>query len=178
MRRACGRRSLAIGRSREGGASVSRPSKLILRSLAAAGVLAVLIGAGSLASASGGREDATFRLLAARTSTVAVDVGQPGTSGGDEFIYGWRLRNIRNTRTLGDANDVCTVLSSTGVSMHCVSTITLRAGTIELAGDVTSRATFTVAITGGTGAYDQARGQLVASPGPNARVVFALDIDR
>lgn len=157
---------------------MSKPSKLILRTIAATGVAAILIGAGSLASASGGREDTTFRLNAVRTSTVAVDVGQPGTSGGDQFIYGWRLRNIRNTATVGDATDVCTVLSSTGVSMHCVSTITLRAGTLELAGSVTSRATFTVAITGGTGAYDQARGQLVASPHPSGRVVFALDVDR
>ena len=158
---------------------MSRPSTFMLRTFAVAGVLAVLVGAGSLAAAAGGtREDTTFRLTAVRTSTIPVDVGQPGTSGGDEFIYGWRLANARNTATVGDANDVCTVLSSTGVAMHCVSTITLRAGTIELAGDVTSRATFTVAITGGTGAYDEARGQLVASPRPNGQVVFALDIDR
>ncbi len=146
---------------------------------AIAGLVAVVVGGGSFAAASGGkREDTTFRLTEIRTSVVQVDVGQHGTSAGDEFIFGSRLRNVQNTATVGDANDVCTVLSITGVSMHCVSTITLRAGTIELAGDVSSRSTFTLAITGGTAAYDEARGQLIASPGQSGSEVLNLDVDR
>lgn len=146
---------------------------------AVAGLVAAVVGGGSFASASGGqREHATFRLTEIGTSAVQVDLGQHGTSAGDEFIFGARLRNARNTATVGDANDVCTVLSITGVSMHCVATITLRAGSIQLAGEVSSRSTFTMAITGGTGAYDEVRGQVVASPGPGGHEVLGLDIDR
>jgi hypothetical protein len=146
---------------------------------AVAGVVAVVVGGSSLASASGGhREDTTFRLTEIRTSVDQVDVGASGLSAGDEFIFGGRLRNIQNTATIGTAHDICTVLTATGAPLHCVTTITLKAGSLELAGEVSGGPNFTLAVTGGTARYDQARGQLVAAPGAGGNEVLSLDIDR
>jgi hypothetical protein len=156
----------------------------MLRKLAVTGVLtglvAVVVGGGTLAFASSGdAEHATFRLIEIRTAVYHVDVGPSGLSVGDEYIFASQLRNRENTRSVGAANDVCTVLTPTGALVHCVTTIRLTAGTIELAGVADpTRSFFTLGITGGTDGYDDVRGQLVATPSGGGTEVLSLDIDR
>jgi hypothetical protein len=151
----------------------------IAMAVVAASLVAAVIGGVSLAAASGHRgEDVSVRLLEVRTAVTPVDLPPTGASAGDEFVLAGTLRNAANTRDVGTANDVCTVLTSSGSPLHCVSVITLRAGTISLAGVASGGPHFTLAITGGTGAYDEVHGQLTGAPGPNGTGLASLDIDR
>ena len=142
-----------------------------------AGIVAVAIGGVSLATA-GGKEDTSLRLIEVRTSVTAIDLPPAGGSIGDQFVLGGRLRNATNTTTVGHSNDVCTVLSASGAPLQCAGVITLKAGTIDIAGNAPGGPNFSLAITGGTRAYDDIRGQLVAAPGPHGSELVRLDIDR
>ena len=139
---------------------------------------AICVAGASAASAAGG-SDATIKALEVRTSVDQVDVGPAGLSPGDEFILGGRLRNLADTTTIGRARDVCTVLATGGsnLPLHCVTVVWLSGGTLELAGFASGGPFFRLAITGGTGAYDTAHGQLAAKPGPNNTTLLTFDID-
>jgi hypothetical protein len=151
----------------------------VVMTAVAAAIVAAVIGGASLAAASGQRgEDVSLRLIEVRTAVSPVDVPPAGASAGDEFILAGRLRNAANTTTVGRANDVCTVLRASGAPLHCVAVVTLKAGTIDVAGLASGGPNFTLAITGGTGAYDDAHGQLMGAPGPNGTGLVKLDIDR
>ena len=151
----------------------------ITMTAAAAALVAAVIGGVSLAAASGHRgEDVSMRLIEVRTAVNPVDLPPTGTSAGDEFVLAGTLRNAANTANVGTANDVCTVLTSSGSPLHCVSVITLKAGTISLAGIVSGGPHFALAITGGTGAYDEVHGQVTVAQGPNGTGLVRLDIDR
>lgn len=145
----------------------------------AAGALAVVIGGTSFALASGGaREDTSFRLIEVRTAVTALDLPPTGGSIGDQFVLAASLRNATNTRTVGRSNDVCTTLSASGSPLQCAGVITLEGGTLELAGNAPGGPNFSLGITGGTGAYDDAHGQLVAAPGPHGDELIKVDVDR
>jgi hypothetical protein len=73
---------------------------------------------------------------------------------------------------------VCVSLTATGAPIQCTGVITLKAGTIDIAGNAPGGPSFAVAITGGTGAYDEARGQVVAASAANGNELLRLDIDR
>ena len=140
-------------------------------------VAAVALAGGSASASGGSSSETTLRFLEVRTSVQQVDVGAPGTSAGDEFILGGRLRNLADTETRGHSSDVCTVLSDSGAPLHCVSVVWLSGGTLELAGAASGGPNFRLAITGGTRAYDTARGEVIASPGANGNEVLTFDID-
>ena len=108
-----------------------------------------------------------------------VDVAPAGLSPGDEFILGGRLRNLADATTIGRTRDVCTVLATGGsnLPLHCVTVVWLSGGTLELAGFASGGPFFRLAITGGTGAYDTAHGQLAAKPGANNATLLTFDID-
>jgi hypothetical protein len=144
-----------------------------------AAIVSVAIAGVSLATASGGSgERPTFRLIEVRTQVVPVDLPPSGGSTGDEFILGGNLRNAADMGKVGTSNDVCITLSPNGAPLQCSGVITLKSGTINIAGNASGGPNFKLAITGGTGAYDEARGQLVASPTSNGNELIALDIDR
>jgi allene oxide cyclase len=145
----------------------------------AAGAMVVAIGGTSFALASGGAgEDTSFRLIEVRTAVTALDLPPSGGSIGDEFVLAGRLRNAADTHTVGSSNDVCIALSASGTPLQCSGVITLEGGTLEIAGNAPGGPNFALGISGGTGAYDDAHGQLVAAPGPHGDELIKVDIDR
>ena len=147
-------------------------------------VLAVLLAvtSASLAFAGGSRHESddkvrTFQVtLQHRGQDADLDLGASGPSIGDRFIFSGNL--VRNGKRVGvGAGDCVLVLFRPGpdpqgepeaATDQCVATLSLPKGQITAQGlvDRTGPVPITLAITGGTGAYRTAHGELETS-GPN-----------
>jgi hypothetical protein len=138
------------------------------RFLAAGGALALaLAGAGTAAHANGGYDQGrTIRLVEAHDTEdpVFVDVGDKGPSVGDVAIVKDGLNREDGTRA-GEFSQVCTVVAVAGSPLtstyECSGTIHLPDGTITQQGSfVPLKPDQLDAISGGTGAYRTARGDI------------------
>jgi hypothetical protein len=137
------------------------------RTLAAALAVAALALAGT-ASADAGHHGHTIKLVEAHKELkpTFVDTGTPGPSVGDIVVA--RDEVLRpDGSTAGTFRQVCTLvdlgtnpLTST---YECSGSIALKDGTITMEGPFVPVAPEqSAAITGGTGAYTTARGEIVA----------------
>lgn len=156
--------------------------------LGLAGVCALAAGGIAVAaggfSHDGGAHDRTLVVLdiTQQSSFVDVDGSNGPPTVGDQFISTQVLKTRDGSRTLGHVEGTCTFISvnPTGPRIHCVGTATLANGTLEFAGIGTATQTNSLlnfALTGGTGIYDEAHGQvLVRDIGPN-RSIDTIDID-
>jgi hypothetical protein len=134
-------------------------------------VMALLVGAVSpaLGSASHGAastaSDQTIRVTAVFTEFDAnIDVGAPGFSLGDEVVFSGNL--VRNGEQVGRIGVVCTFVSTANadrVEAQCPTTSILPGGQITTQGTIVNRSlNFTLPITGGSGRYEGASGQVVS----------------
>jgi hypothetical protein len=105
------------------------------------------------------------RVFAKEIQSEFLDLGTTGPSLGDELVFS-ELLSIRN-REVGTSGGVCTMTEGTApydvITSQCVVTLSLRKGQITLQGLVETQGEddpgpFTLAITGGTGAYIDAGG--------------------
>jgi hypothetical protein len=88
-----------------------------------------------------------------------VDVGARGLSPGDQEIIFDKLFNRKITqKPIGTARFICTF--TTGRTRMCIATIGLPKGELVASGTVRFRQFFNLAIVGGTGLYNNARGTL------------------
>jgi hypothetical protein len=117
---------------------------------------------------------AIIRITDREVGFSRVDLGRRGPSVGDIEITRRVLFNKRIRQSaIGRAELVCTVLG--GNSRHCTGTYVLPAGKIAVSGELRFRQFFQLAVTGGTGLYNNVRGTLtVTSLGrrPRRDVVF------
>jgi Allene oxide cyclase barrel like domain len=120
-----------------------------------------------LASTSSGHSDKqqTIRVLAVFTEfDPNIDVGAPGFSLGDEVVFSGNL--LRNGQQVGRVGVVCTFASTANaarVEAQCPTTSILPGGQITTQGTIVNRSlNFTLPITGGSGRFQGAGGQVVS----------------
>jgi hypothetical protein len=105
-----------------------------------------------------------------------IDLGAPGPSTGDQQII--TMDVFHGTKRVGESHVVCSVVRD-GIA-QCDNVTSLPGGQIVATGVVTSaqeeQSPFTQAITGGTGIYRNAHGQLtVSEAGPQpAKLTFSF----
>jgi allene oxide cyclase-like protein len=147
-------------------------------------VLGVLVLGAGVASA-GGKHGKALRVVADQNQFEFIDLGPAGPSLGDEFVFS-EILSIRG-REVGTSGGVCTATAVTPpyetTTFHCVATLDLGRGQVTLQGlieiqgeDDTS--TFTVAITGGTGAFRGASGEAVIRTVSETRTIYKLKFDK
>ncbi len=91
-----------------------------------------------------------------------IDLGRRGRSTGDIEITRRLLFNKRiRPQAIGRSEMVCTVVG--GTSRQCNGTYVLPAGKIVVAGEMRYRQFFQLAVTGGTGLYNNVRGTLTVT---------------
>jgi hypothetical protein len=106
---------------------------------------------------------ATIQITERELSVVRVDVGAKGKSPGDMEIIRQTLFNQRVTeRSIGRAEFVCTFVDRRR-SRICRGTYILPKGKLVVGGSLLYRQFYELAILGGTGLYDNARGSLVVT---------------
>jgi hypothetical protein len=139
-------------------------------------VMALMVGAVSPALGSSSQESAstasghtdkrqTIRVLAVFTEfDASIDVGAAGFSLGDEVVFSGNL--LRNGEQVGRVGVVCTFVSTANadrVEAQCPTTSILPGGQITTQGTIVNRSlNFTLPITGGSGRYQGAGGQVVS----------------
>lgn len=138
---------------------------------------------GSTAAMGHGKSHA-LRLVATPIQSEFVDVGAPGPSLGDELIRSQTLAD--RGREVGESGLVCTVVQVTppyGVlTAQCLITLSLRRGQITLQGLIEAQSVddpgpFTLAITGGTGAYRGASGEAQLRRRIDTTSIYKLRLD-
>ena len=140
-------------------------------SAAVIAVMALVVGAvspalGSSASTASGLADKqTIRVTAVFTEfDPNIDVGAAGFSLGDMVVFSGNL--LRNGEQVGRIGVVCTFVSTANadrVEAQCPTTSIFPGGQITTQGTIVNRSlTFTLPITGGSGRYQGAGGQVVS----------------
>jgi hypothetical protein len=132
--------------------------------------LALVVGNLTLASATASGSSSedprtrTLRLVTKLVDEERVDVAPEGDSLGDQFVLTSDL--FRDGQRVGEGHVVCTLtrlVERVSATLQCLGTLVLPAGQITIQGAPTftdGPSTFTLAITGGTGEYRTAHGQV------------------
>lgn len=152
-------------------------ARRVLLTAGVAGLVAAAIGGMSLAHAGGTNHHRTFTLREVDTGGKYISIthsknGAPG----DEFIFSANLK--RHGKKVGDLNAKCTLVLHN--KLICEGVFRLPGGTLTaqtLLPSQDSNAPNHIAITGGTGSYRGATGEVVStSVNDNvSRDVFHLD---
>jgi hypothetical protein len=126
---------------------------------AAVALVALAVGVVSPAWGSSGDKEATFRLLA-----VTTELKFQGRALGDQIVFTNKL--LRGETEVGHEGAVCTVTSVERQEAQCIATLSLRGGQITAQalihlGDL---APYLVAVTGGSGRYEGAEGEIEVRP--------------
>ena len=128
-----------------------------------AGALLGVLAAGPLQGWSqAGTGPATIRITDLELSVSRLDMGARGTSPGDTEIIRARLRERVTENTIGRSELVCTFVDSAR-SRVCRGTYVLPKGKIVVGGSILYRQFYDLAVLGGTGLYDNARGTLTVT---------------
>ena len=139
---------------------------------------------GSTTAEGHGKGKRTLRLVATENQSNFLDLGTPGPSLGDELIFSETLS--RRGRDVGESGVVCVITATTPpydvITFHCVATLSLRRGQITLQGLIEVQGEddpgpFTVAITGGTGAFFGAGGEARIRDVSDTETVYKLRFD-
>jgi hypothetical protein len=125
--------------------------------------LGVALVAAAAASGSATLEGpGTIRITSRQVVHTHVDEGVTGRGAGDQDFFRQLLFNKGITpKPIGHSDVTCT---NTGTgSMNCVGTYFLPQGKIMVGGVIGARLFYQLAVYGGTGLYDNARGTITAT---------------
>jgi hypothetical protein len=135
-----------------------------------------------VASANGGGD--RTRKVSVWTETVQdnfLDLGDPGVTLGDRFIFSDDVSRTRGGDVIGSTGGECTVVRVDeefyDSTVQCLVTVWLRGGQITVQGLLSeSDERATLAVTGGTGRYKGASGQVKVRffSDTEAKLVFQL----
>jgi allene oxide cyclase len=99
-------------------------------------------------------------VLVERASTDAVtDTGAKGDSAGDILTFTNEVYDKDNKESVGQDNGWC-VRTAAGKAWECFWTLALKDGQITVEGPFLDAGDSVLAVTGGTGAYANARGEM------------------
>lgn len=138
-------------------------------SLVAVLALVIAAAAASLAyagdSSDEGESTRTIHLVAKAVEETELDLGKEGFNQGDQFVFADDL--YEDGKRVGEDGGSCQLvrLASAEATFQCLVTLSLEKGQITVQGLFTAAgdddpSPFVVAITGGTGAYRAARGEV------------------
>jgi hypothetical protein len=143
---------------------------------------ALVVPSVALASRGNGH-DKTFTLHAVQTADQFLDLGATGLSSGDLIVFATAVsRDGRREGVTGGSCTVTTVDSSTTFTASCQATARLRGGMLTTQALVTFgqglQPPFTLAITGGSGQYRGAAGEVEVQQRTDTTEDYIVRLDR
>jgi hypothetical protein len=141
------------------GANVNRLSAVAIPALAAATATAALASADPTPVA----KTTTFHATAEVDSGNAVDNPPEGDSAGDVVVFTQKLYTKPDRKTTIGRDEVYCVRTVPGSGRVCTGIFYLKGGQITITGSESTKP-HSLAITGGTGRWSGARGQVVLRP--------------
>lgn len=127
-------------------------SRVFRRTLAAAAILALC----APAWAAGPKQ---ITLVERATSDTVLDTGAQGDSAGDILTFANEIYDDANAAKVGDDNGWC-IRTVAGKAWECFWTLTLAGGQVTVEGPFLDGKDSVLAVTGGTGEYAGARGEM------------------
>jgi len=101
----------------------------------------------------------TIHSLEHDTHTMFVDVdNNHKPSVGDMYMFAGTLTDLSTHKQIGTVDGHCVL--SWGTHATCEATASLARGIVEVAGTTANQSDFDLAVTGGTGTYQNARGEI------------------
>lgn len=142
---------------------------------------ALVVGVAIPAAGSSGHhgQDRTFRVTATLSEASQIDLGTKGPSLGDEIVFSGPL--LQGGHQVGHQGAVCTTVSLARQEAQCIATYSFGGGQITAQTVIIlgSTAPYETAITGGTGSYQGAEGQIHVRPAtptnPKGILTFHLE---
>jgi hypothetical protein len=128
----------------------------------------VTLAAGRSNGSSGANGAQTINLFVLTVQDQFLDLGPQGLSLGDEDVFSDDLFTSKGGSKVGFDGGKCTAVrldkASNMATFQCLVTVSLKGGQITIQGLITFSgsevgSTFTLAVTGGTGAYEGVSGQ-------------------
>jgi|SRR6187399_352251 len=126
--------------------------------MVAGAAVALVLAAVGVAWAGGGKQKIHV-IEHAKTDTV-IDTGASGDSTGDLLTFHNRVFDRRDRRAVGRDQGHCIRISPHAGTWECYWTTFLKHGSLEVAGPFSDKHDTDLAITGGTGDYRRARGEM------------------
>jgi Allene oxide cyclase len=122
---------------------------------------ALLLALGLLAGCGGGSDTTTIKVIEhAETDTVRhIGPASEEDSAGDVLAFANPVFDAENKKQVGTDNGQC-VRTAPGKAWECIWTISLDAGQMTVEGPFYDGKDSELAITGGTGEYEDADGQM------------------
>ena len=102
----------------------------------------------------------TLKVVERATTDTVGDVTPEGDSVGDVLGFANEVYDEANQNKVGSDNGMC-VRTAVGAAWECIWTLSLSDGQITVEGPFLDAGDSTLAITGGTGAYVQASGEML-----------------
>jgi len=124
-------------------------------SISVASIVVAMLMAGSTWA----DEMETLAVIEHATSDTVTDTGATGDSSGDLLTFANEIFDKDNATKVGTNNGWC-IRVSVGKSWECFWTLTLADGQIMVEGPFLDAGDSVLAITGGTGKYAGARGEM------------------
>jgi len=138
--------------------------------------VATVHGANGIHHQAGSRKVA-FTVVERATSDTVLDNGASGDSIGDVIAFGNDVYNAGDNVRVGRNQGSC-VRTNPGESYECEWTLILKDGQIVVQGPFNDTRDSTMAITGGTGRYRHATGQMVLHARNATEYEFAYTVYR
>lgn len=134
---------------------------LAVSTAAAVGIVAAAAVGTAVADPSryGRHHGANFTVVEHAVTDVTADTGPSGDSVGDVLAFANPVYNAANKTKVGSDNGSC-VRTVAGAAYECTWTTTLSGGSLVVSGPFYDAKDSTLAITGGTGKYEGAHGQM------------------
>ncbi len=129
--------------------------------IAGAGLALILAMGSTVAAASRGGK--TIAVVEHAETDIVVDLGAPGDSLGDILPFGNPIFDASDSHQVGRNEGICfrTMIDGELAAWECTWTTILATGSITVQGPfLDSLEDSSLAITGGTGAYRNARGEM------------------
>ncbi|TXH32275.1 MAG: Allene oxide cyclase [Rhodospirillaceae bacterium] len=101
----------------------------------------------------------TIAVVERATTDAVTDLGAKGDSAGDLLTFANGIYDATNEKKIGADNGWC-IRTVPGKAWECFWTISLPKGQITVEGPFYDAGDSVLAVTGGTGSYTQARGQM------------------
>ena len=125
-------------------------------------VFAILLSNVSMARVDDSTQSQVLVTIADAKSSpaVALDLGEPGDSVGDQWLFDQPLLDT-SRNTIGNNSGFC-IRTLVGSSSQCQWTLTLPNGTIQVAGREFDQGNSAISIVGGTGEYQHISGEMIS----------------
>src|SRR5436190_19833988 len=154
------------------------PRYLTVLAIAAVAAIAVAQTAASSTQSNKRAVTKTFKATAVIDSATNVDNPPAGDSQGDIIVFTQKLYRDSSQKTKIGSDQAYCVRTIAGKARVCTGLFYLRGGTVTITGPESSTKVHSLAITGGTGDWRGARGEIVLRPhGPVVdRMTFHVEL--